>query len=54
MVFLLLAALVGDLVLLPAILAGPLGRFFEKGFLGSFDTMPIPEEEVAAADGRTT
>ncbi|WP_068265600.1 efflux RND transporter permease subunit [Rubripirellula obstinata] len=30
MVALLLAALIGDLVLLPAILAGPLGRFFEK------------------------
>ncbi len=30
MVFLLLSALIGDLVLLPAILAGPLGRFFEK------------------------
>ncbi|QDT11330.1 efflux RND transporter permease subunit [Planctomycetes bacterium K23_9] len=30
MVFLLLAALVGDLVLLPAILAGPLGRGFES------------------------
>ena len=29
MVFLLLAALIGDLVLLPAILAGPLGRGFE-------------------------
>ncbi len=27
MVFLLLSALVGDLVLLPAILAGPLGRY---------------------------
>jgi hypothetical protein len=30
MVLLLLAALLGDLVLLPAILAGPLGRFFER------------------------
>ncbi len=30
MVFLLLAALVGDLVLLPALLAGPLGRTFKK------------------------
>ncbi|QEG43264.1 efflux RND transporter permease subunit [Roseimaritima ulvae] len=30
MVFLLLAALVGDLLLLPAILAGPLGRGFER------------------------
>ena len=30
MVFLLLSALVGDLVLLPAILAGPLGRGFER------------------------
>jgi predicted RND superfamily exporter protein len=30
MVLLLLAALLGDLVLLPAILAGPLGRFFEE------------------------
>jgi predicted RND superfamily exporter protein len=30
MVFLLLAALVGDLVLLPSILAGPLGRCFER------------------------
>ncbi|WP_143543811.1 efflux RND transporter permease subunit [Rhodopirellula sp. MGV] len=30
MVLLLLSALVGDLILLPAILAGPLGRFFEK------------------------
>jgi predicted RND superfamily exporter protein len=30
MVFLLAAALIGDLVLLPAILAGPLGRCFEK------------------------
>ncbi|MGB7344626.1 MAG: MMPL family transporter, partial [Pirellulaceae bacterium] len=30
MVFLLLSALIGDLVLLPAILAGPLGRFFDK------------------------
>ena len=31
MVFLLLAALIGDLVLLPSILAGPMGRVFEKG-----------------------
>lgn len=31
MVFLLLAALVGDLILLPAILAGPLGRFVTAG-----------------------
>ena len=31
MVFLLGSALLGDLVLLPAILAGPLGRFFEQG-----------------------
>ena len=30
MVFLLLAALLGDLVLLPAILAGPLGKGFER------------------------
>jgi predicted RND superfamily exporter protein len=30
MVFLLLSALVGDLLLLPAILAGPAGRWFEK------------------------
>jgi predicted RND superfamily exporter protein len=30
MVFLLLAALVGDLILLPAILAGPFGRWFER------------------------
>jgi predicted RND superfamily exporter protein len=30
MVLLLLAALVGDLILLPAILAGPLGRWFES------------------------
>jgi len=30
MVLLLLSALIGDLVLLPAILAGPLGRFFER------------------------
>jgi predicted RND superfamily exporter protein len=30
MVFLLLSALIGDLVLLPAILAGPLGRCFES------------------------
>ncbi|MCP4886425.1 MMPL family transporter [Rubripirellula sp.] len=52
MVFLLLAALLGDLVLLPAILAGPLGRFFESGFLGTFDKMPIPEEEVAVAEGK--
>jgi hypothetical protein len=29
MFFLLLSALVGDLILLPAILAGPAGRFFE-------------------------
>lgn len=32
MVFLLIAALVGDLMLLPAILAGPWGRIFERGF----------------------
>ncbi len=50
MVFLLLAALIGDLVLLPAILAGPLGRFFERGFLGTFDKLPIPEQEVVAAE----
>lgn len=31
MVFLLLSALVGDLILLPAILAGPLGRFVKPG-----------------------
>jgi hypothetical protein len=31
MVFLLVSALIGDLVLLPAILAGPLGRCFERG-----------------------
>jgi hypothetical protein len=30
MVFLLVAALIGDLVLLPAILSGPLGRCFES------------------------
>jgi predicted RND superfamily exporter protein len=30
MVLLLLSALLGDLVLLPAILAGPLGRCFER------------------------
>jgi hypothetical protein len=30
MVFLLLFALAGDLVLMPAILAGPLGRWFES------------------------
>ena len=52
MVFLLIAALIGDLILLPAILAGPLGRFFESGFLGTFDKLPIPEEEVAVAIGQ--
>jgi hypothetical protein len=30
MLFLLAAALVGDLIFLPAILAGPLGKFFGK------------------------
>ncbi|MCC9600802.1 MMPL family transporter [Stieleria sp. JC731] len=30
MVVLLISALIGDLIMLPAILAGPLGRFFEK------------------------
>jgi len=39
MVFLLLSALVGDLVLLPAIVAGPLGRFF--GSAKSADLQPI-------------
>jgi len=37
MVTLLAAALVGDLVLLPALLAGPLGRFFELR-----DAKPVP------------
>lgn len=38
MVFLLFSALIGDLVLLPAILAGPLGRFFEGSKRVTVDT----------------
>ena len=37
MFFLLLMALVGDLILLPALLAGPLGKYFGK---------ELPREEV--------
>ena len=45
MVTLLAAALIGDLVLLPALLAGPLGRFFvvaEK----KTSPQPVPEEQI--------
>jgi hypothetical protein len=40
MVFLLLSALIGDLLLLPAILAGPLGRCFENAKRTTSDVAP--------------
>lgn len=53
MLFLLTAALVGDLVLLPALLAGPLGRFFkprvgsqaQMGPLGEELTVLVPDDD---------
>jgi predicted RND superfamily exporter protein len=56
MLTLLTAALLGDLVLLPAILAGPLGRFFEvrrrtRGQAPVEDSAPVqPSEAVARAE----
>lgn len=44
MVFLLLSALLGDLVLLPAILASPLGRYFET----TGKPLPRPESPMVA------
>ncbi|TWU42506.1 efflux RND transporter permease subunit [Novipirellula artificiosorum] len=41
------AALVGDLVLLPALLAGPLGRFFKPRVV---DPNPIPASDVGAVE----
>ncbi len=40
MLILLVAALIGDLILLPAILAGPLGRFFGKERENARDELP--------------
>ncbi|MDM4014469.1 efflux RND transporter permease subunit [Roseiconus lacunae] len=44
MLILLFAALIGDLILLPALLAGPLGKFF-KPRVGASDNTPQPGEE---------
>lgn len=59
MLILLVAALIGDLILLPAILAGPLGRFFGKERPDAKDELPeveslendSPELRVVEADG---
>lgn len=59
MLILLVAALIGDLILLPAILAGPLGRFFGKEKPNAKDELPTqeslenesPELRVVEADG---
>lgn len=62
MLILLVAALIGDLILLPAILAGPLGRFFGKEREGAKDTLVTGDESldtspelrvVDAGDGST-
>lgn len=49
MVVMLGTALVGDLILLPALLCGPLGRFFAPGAPATPDGSPRPESVVAPA-----
>ena len=44
MLLLLAAALVGDLILLPALLAGKFGKFFGKELPGAVDVLPSKEE----------
>ena len=52
MLVLLAAALFGDLVLLPALLAGPLGRFLQTTFGSTADAGEIDEElNVIGAEG---
>jgi predicted RND superfamily exporter protein len=60
MLALLMAALVGDLVLLPALLAGPFGRFFDKKSgtkdhpllaPGGSGTVPMPSSPDAEVEG---
>ena len=45
MLILLMAALVGDLILLPAILSGWFGRFFGKERPDAVDQLPKPKPE---------
>lgn len=51
MLILLVAALVGDLILLPAILAGPLGRFFGKEREDAKDELPSNDLEENETPG---
>lgn len=45
LIVMLLAAIIGDLILLPALLAGPLGVLLQRGFYGkSFDANPDAEQ----------
>ena len=46
MLILLVAALIGDLILLPAILAGPLGKFFGKEKENAVDQLPAADDEL--------
>lgn len=58
MLVMLAAALIGDLILLPALLAGPLGKFFKprNGFLkpATDDVEPAWQEESAANEPMNT
>ena len=38
---LLIAAMIGDLLILPSLLTGPLGRFYERGFLNRQKPAPM-------------
>ena len=52
MVTLLLAAVAGDLILLPSILAGPLGRLFPRR-KSADDTSAAPSQAERQPDGAT-
>ena len=49
MLFLLAMALIGDLILLPALLAGPLGKYFGKEKKGADPETETPQEDSPAS-----
>lgn len=53
MLTILVAALVGDLVMNPALLAGPLGRFFEPRDRWARNDGQTPPPQVTSGDGRS-
>ena len=54
MLILLFMALIGDLIFLPALLAGPLGRFFEVSAIKQAEQAPSTEPDIDSTDRDTT